>query len=172
MSTCRRFRAPARRVAQFANAAVEQSSFEHFDPGSPRFGIITFVASIHHMDFAAALHKARSLLIPEGELLIVGLAANKSMLDWVLSALATPFALAGSRWHRETRGIGIPVAQPQQSPAKFRRLRARYFPVCRSAEPCTTDISFGGATAPAEVPPRASPHLSASAVIEAKAQRS
>ncbi|WP_375488216.1 hypothetical protein [uncultured Mycobacterium sp.] len=29
------------RVAQFANAALEHTSFEHFDPGSARFGIIT-----------------------------------------------------------------------------------------------------------------------------------
>ncbi|HZU46075.1 MAG TPA: class I SAM-dependent methyltransferase [Mycobacterium sp.] len=103
------------RVAQFANVAVEHTSFEHFDPGPARFGIITFVASIHHMDFPAALQKARSLLLPGGELLIVGLAANKSLTDWMVSALATPFAFAGSRWHRETRDIGLPVAQPQES---------------------------------------------------------
>jgi SAM-dependent methyltransferase len=117
-----------RRIAQFASGAVEHTSFEQFNPRSARFGIITFVASIHHMDFAAALQKARSLLIPGGELLIVGLAANKSMTDWVLSALATPFSLAGSRWHRETTDIGVPIAQPQQTLSEISATARRLLP--------------------------------------------
>jgi SAM-dependent methyltransferase len=103
-----------RRVAALANVTVECASFEEFDPDDARFDVITFVASIHHMDLSPALQKALFLLAPGGELLVVGLAANKSVVDWALSAIAWPFAYAGSRLHRETRNIGVPVAEPRQ----------------------------------------------------------
>jgi SAM-dependent methyltransferase len=104
-----------RRVAPLVNVTVEHTSFEDFDPGDARFDVITFVASIHHMDLSPALEKALFLLAPGGELLVVGLAANKSIADWALAGVAWPFAYGGSRLHRETRNIGVPVADPQQS---------------------------------------------------------
>jgi SAM-dependent methyltransferase len=104
-----------RRVAPLANVTVECTRFEDFDPGDACFDVVTFVASIHHMDLSGALRKALGLLAPGGELLIVGLAANKSILDWTYAGLTWPFAYAGSRLHRETRNIGVPVAEPKQS---------------------------------------------------------
>jgi hypothetical protein len=69
----------------------------------------------NHMDVSPALQKALFLLAPGGELLVVGLAANKSIADWTLSGLAWPVAYVGSRLHRETRGMGLPLADPKQS---------------------------------------------------------
>jgi SAM-dependent methyltransferase len=91
-------------------ANVTITSFEDFDPGDARFDVITFVASIHHMDLSGALRKALDLLAPGGELLVVGLAADKSILDWTCAGLTWPFACLGSRLHRETPNIGGPVA--------------------------------------------------------------
>lgn len=135
-----------RRIAQFANVTVKRISFDDFDPGSSGFDVITFVASIHHMDLPSALQKARFLLVPRGELLIVGLAANKSIADWAIAGLVLPFAYACSRLHRETRNIGVRIAEPQQSLGEITATARRLLPVSRSAVICTTDIYFGGAS--------------------------
>lgn len=65
-----------------------------FQPGS--FDLITSVASLHHMDAAAALRRMRELLRPGGVLAIVGLARGISPLDLALLAPA----VAGGRVHR------------------------------------------------------------------------
>ncbi len=51
------------------------------------FDLITCVAALHHMEFEPALGKMRSLLTPGGSLRIVGLAANKTLIDWIISGL-------------------------------------------------------------------------------------
>ncbi len=58
-------------------------SFEEYNPGR-RFDAVVFVASIHHMNMAGALDKAKSLLIPGGKLLIVGLAKPSTAADYLL----------------------------------------------------------------------------------------
>jgi hypothetical protein len=55
-----------RAVARVAGGDVEISlaSFEEFDPGTRRFQLITFVASLHHMNLRTSLARARDLLAP------------------------------------------------------------------------------------------------------------
>jgi 2-polyprenyl-3-methyl-5-hydroxy-6-metoxy-1,4-benzoquinol methylase len=38
------------RLTTYANVTVSHQTFEAFEPGSHRFDLITFVASLHHMD--------------------------------------------------------------------------------------------------------------------------
>jgi SAM-dependent methyltransferase len=94
---------------------IEHTGFAEFDSAASMFDVVIFVASIHHLDLHTALRKARSLLAPDGDLLVVGLAANKSVADWLLAGLAMPLVALGSRLHHETRDIGVLVADPQES---------------------------------------------------------
>lgn len=52
-----------------------------------RYSTVTCVATLHHMELRAALSKMRQVLAPGGQLLVVGLAANKSIMDFVVSGL-------------------------------------------------------------------------------------
>ena len=86
------------------------------------FDLITMVAS---------LHRVRQLLRPGGQFLAVGLSARKSVADWVISALSVPVASIGSALHRETRDIGVQVAQPRESLAEIRATAAKILPGAR-----------------------------------------
>ncbi len=72
-------------VNDSSNLQFCRCSFENYAPDM-RFDAIVFVASIHHMDMALSLQKAKSLLSPSGKLLVVGLAAPSAVTDWVLEA--------------------------------------------------------------------------------------
>ncbi|WP_156686079.1 class I SAM-dependent methyltransferase [Mycobacterium sp. Marseille-P9652] len=109
------------RLRSVGNASVELTGFPGPDAARRPYDLITFVASLHHLPLRETLLEARRMLAPGGELAVVGLAANKSVADWVWSGLCTPPARAGSWLHGETRDIGVAVAQPRESLAEIRR---------------------------------------------------
>ena len=111
----------ADRLASLRHVTVCQGDFQAYDAGGRRFDLITFVASIHHMDLRASLVKARGLLTPIGEIAVVGCAANKTVRDWVWSAMCVPAARIGSRLHSETRNIGVVVTDPNDGLDDIRR---------------------------------------------------
>jgi 2-polyprenyl-3-methyl-5-hydroxy-6-metoxy-1,4-benzoquinol methylase len=104
----------ADRLASHRHVTVTHGDFQDYQPGAHRFDLITFVASLHHMDLRASLVKARELLVPAGEIAVVGCSANKTVRDWVWSAMCVPAALIGSRLHSETRNVGVVVTDPQE----------------------------------------------------------
>lgn len=116
------------RLESLPNVTVRESSFASFDPDSQRFGLITFVATLHHMDLRASLTKARDMLAPNGTLAVVGLAANRTVGDWVSSALRVPVVRAAGVLHGETRDIGVAVAEPRESLSEIRRAAAQILP--------------------------------------------
>ncbi|MHA3020482.1 class I SAM-dependent methyltransferase [Mycobacterium sp. BMJ-28] len=116
------------RVGHLPNVTVAESSFETFDPGGQRFDVVTFVASLHHMDLHASLTKARSLVQPHGTLAVVGVAANHSVADWVFSAMVVPVVRIAGLVHSETRDIGVVVAEPRESLSEIRRTAAQVLP--------------------------------------------
>jgi hypothetical protein len=73
------------------------------------------------MDLRTSLVKARDLLTPTGEIAVVGCSANKTVHDWVWSAMCVPAARIGSWLHSETRNIGSVVKDPQESLDDIRR---------------------------------------------------
>jgi 2-polyprenyl-3-methyl-5-hydroxy-6-metoxy-1,4-benzoquinol methylase len=111
-----------RRLHSISNASVEHTEFQDFTAPDQSFDVITFVASIHHQPLREALSKARQLLRPGGELTVVGVAANKTIIDWAWEAVRTPAARVGSWLHRETRDIGLPVADPSDSLDEIRQV--------------------------------------------------
>ena len=89
-------------VNDSGNLQFRCCGFENFTPDM-RFDAIVFVASIHHMDMAESLQKAKSLLSPSGKLLIVGLAAPSSITDWVLEAARViPSKVISALHHMQT----------------------------------------------------------------------
>ena len=70
-------------------------------------------------------------MAPGGRLIVVGLAANKSLWDWMLSALAVlPLRVVGAL-HRETRDIGAVTRPPRESLAEIRAAASRILPEAR-----------------------------------------
>ncbi len=115
------------RLRFVGNASVRPVRFESLD-AEGAYDVITFVASLHHLPLRETLDRARHLLAPEGELAVVGLSANKNVADWTWAALCTPAARIGSWWHRETRDVGVAVADPRQSLAEIRRVADEALP--------------------------------------------
>lgn len=118
----------AQRLQPIGNATVEHARFEDLDEAERRYDPITFVASLHHLPLRDALHKARQMLRPAGQLAVVGLSANKSIADWVWAGLCVPGARVGGLLHRETRDIGVPVADPREDLDEIRRVAADVLP--------------------------------------------
>ena len=119
------------RLAGEANTLLVHCDFEQFVPDEDGYDLITFVASLHHMDPRAALTRAARLLRPGGELLVVGLTANRSPLDWAFSALTLPVARFGSLVHHETRDIGVPVAGAREDLREICRIAREVLPGAR-----------------------------------------
>lgn len=116
------------RLRTTPNAEVVPADFATYDAGTRRFDVITFVATLHHMETRSSLRKAVTLLRPGGRLVIVGLAANRTPTDWTVSALALPWARLGSMIHRESRDIGVPTTEPTESVADMRATAGELLP--------------------------------------------
>jgi 2-polyprenyl-3-methyl-5-hydroxy-6-metoxy-1,4-benzoquinol methylase len=69
------------RLASHRHVTVSEGDFQNYQAGAQRFDLITFLASLHHMDLRASLVKARDLLTPTGEIAVVGCSANKTVRD-------------------------------------------------------------------------------------------
>jgi 2-polyprenyl-3-methyl-5-hydroxy-6-metoxy-1,4-benzoquinol methylase len=116
------------RTAGLEHVRLWQTSFDEYSPGDARFDLITFVATIHHMDLSAALHKARTLLRPSGQIAIVGLSANKTLRDSLWSAVCLPAVRIASAVHRETRDVGVVVANPRENLDEIRAVADTVIP--------------------------------------------
>jgi len=68
----------------YSNVSFVQTSFEELAAKRESFDAIIFVASIHHMDMANAIDKAKKLLAKNGVLIIVGLAKPSTLIDKIV----------------------------------------------------------------------------------------
>ncbi|MFF4285452.1 class I SAM-dependent methyltransferase [Streptomyces sp. NPDC001633] len=74
------------------------------------YDLVTAVAVLHHTEFAAATRRLTGLLAPGGRLVVVGLAANKTPWDWLVSGAGLPAARLQARRHGGKSGPpGMPV---------------------------------------------------------------
>lgn len=99
-----------------------------FPPGG--FDVVSFVASVHHMDTDAALKKAIELLRPGGSLVVIGLARNANPLEWLISGLCLPVTRLLDRMH-DVGSPGAPVADPALSWGQVRQQARELLPGAR-----------------------------------------
>lgn len=119
-----------RRLEQ--NPQAEVLLDDVMDPDLPQrigtFETVSCVATLHHLPLEPALARLSELVAPDGRLIVVGLAANGSLWDWVLSALAVlPLRVVGTL-RRETPDIGVVTRPPRQTLAEVRAAASRMLP--------------------------------------------
>jgi len=120
----------AARARAISSATFVQADFLSWpaEPGS--FDFACAVTALHHMDFAAALAKMAGLVRPGGRVAVVGLAANTTPWEWVVSGAGVPL----QRWYSLTRGYGepgAPVMDPVLGWAQTRAIARRVLPGVR-----------------------------------------
>lgn len=123
-------KAAKRRFAGSENVSLIEMAFETYTGPPNAFDLIIFVASLHHMDQARAMEKAKNLLAPGGLLLIVGCVYPQGLADWCMEILRVTPAKIGSYMHGEKSGgnIGAPVATPTLPLKKIRDICRHHFP--------------------------------------------
>jgi hypothetical protein len=68
------------------------------------------------------------MLTPAGEIAVVGLSANTSLIHWVWAGACLPAVRIGSWPHRETSDIGVVVTEPRESLREIRRVADEVLP--------------------------------------------
>lgn len=96
------------------------------------YDFVSAVAVVHHTRFEDAVGRMVRLLAPGGRLVIVGLAYNRTALDWVISGCGLP----ASRLNALLRGgkrapAGMPVEDSSMHWGEVRRAARRLLPGCR-----------------------------------------
>jgi len=119
-----------RRLGETPNAALMLGDFltmpvpreeEHFQT-------ISCVAVLHHMDLEKALQHMREFLAPGGKLIVVGLAANKSIADYLHSALSVIPTRILDLLHGGVAEIDVKIAEPKESLAEIKQAAQRILP--------------------------------------------
>ena len=124
------FARAAARLGGVPAATVQMCDFLSFDAPAQSFDAVLFVASLHHMNARTALRKARTLLAPDGVLLVVGLTRPAGAPDWLTEAARVLPAAIGSHLHGERGGgeIGVPTAPATQTLDELRALSREQLP--------------------------------------------
>lgn len=94
------------------------------------YGLVTCVATLHHLDLDAGLRRLRALTAPGGHLVVVGLARVGSPTDLALSLAGVP-AAAVARLRRGEWEHGSPIAEPRTTYAEVRDAARRHLPGAR-----------------------------------------
>jgi|SRR5580658_5858567 ubiquinone/menaquinone biosynthesis C-methylase UbiE len=94
------------------------------------FDFVCANTSLHHMDFAAALTTMARLLRPGGNLVIIGLAKNGSLADFVAEVPAAPVNLFYRAVYHEGNS-GAPVKDPDMTWGQVRATARTLLPGAR-----------------------------------------
>ncbi len=94
------------------------------------YDAIIFVASIHHMEMRSAIEKSKLLLAPNGMLIIVGLAAPSTVMDYVIEGLRIlPCKIISTLKHMQSsENQNIPVSYKLPSLHEVRDISAKILP--------------------------------------------
>ncbi|MFF5205777.1 class I SAM-dependent methyltransferase [Streptosporangium sp. NPDC000396] len=97
-----------------------------------KYDFVSAVAVVHHMSFEAAVTGLTRLLAPAGRLVIVGLAGNRTPLDWIISGAGLPASrIQALRHGGKGNPPGMPVEDPDMSWGEVRRAARHLLPGCR-----------------------------------------
>lgn len=122
-----------RRLERMPNA--EALAHNIMEPGLAErlgtFETVTCVAVLHHLPLDEGLAALGALVAPGGRLIVIGLAAEKSPWDWIISGLSILPIRVMSAWHRETRDVGVVTARARESLGEIRAASSRILPGAR-----------------------------------------
>ena len=115
------------RTAGLAHVQVEQVGLLDWKAPDESVDVVCAVASLHHLDLAAALSRAARLLRPGGVLVVVGLAREHGVADRCWGLLSLIGATALERLH-PSHDARVPVRDPELSWAETRAVYAQVLP--------------------------------------------
>ncbi|MFE9439324.1 class I SAM-dependent methyltransferase [Streptomyces sp. NPDC006602] len=123
---------PTRESAPENVTFLEADYFDDTFLAEGKFDFVSAVAVVHHAPFPDAVERLVRLLAPGGRLVIVGLAYNRTALDWVISGCGVP----ASRLYALLRGgkrapAGMPIEDSTMSWSEVRQAAHRLLPGCR-----------------------------------------
>ncbi|NIH82529.1 SAM-dependent methyltransferase [Amycolatopsis viridis] len=95
------------------------------------YDFICSVSAIHHMDFEAALTRMRELLRPGGTLVVVGLAREGTVGEWIARIAAAPVVRIVKVLRRASGPENMPVATPRMTYREVREAAQRLLPGVR-----------------------------------------
>ncbi|MEU4327460.1 class I SAM-dependent methyltransferase [Nonomuraea dietziae] len=120
-----------RQSAQVANADFVEADFLDDPLPEGAYDFVSAVAVVHHVDFSKALSAMARLLAPGGRLVVVGLAGNRTPLDWIISGAGLPAARFLAWRHGGKGGPAVPIEPPDLSWAQVRQASRTVLPGSR-----------------------------------------
>ncbi|MFI6618086.1 class I SAM-dependent methyltransferase [Streptomyces sp. NPDC050528] len=96
------------------------------------YDFVSAVAVVHHTDFEDAVGRLLRLLAPGGRLVIVGMAYNRTLLDWVISGCGLPVSRFLTRRNGGKLGpVGMPIEDSAMSWGEAREAVRHLLPGAR-----------------------------------------
>ncbi|MFK0157879.1 class I SAM-dependent methyltransferase [Streptomyces sp. NPDC090499] len=93
------------------------------------YDFVSAVAVIHHAPFDDAIDRLVGLLAPGGRLVVVGLAYNRTLLDWTISGCGVPASRLNARLRGGKRAPSdMPVEDPIMNWGEVRQATAHLLP--------------------------------------------
>ncbi|WP_043613915.1 class I SAM-dependent methyltransferase [Nonomuraea candida] len=98
-----------------------------------KYDFVSAVAVLHHAEFGRAVRAMAGLLAPGGRLVVIGLARNRSPLDWIISGAGQVASRALRLRYGPKTGPGrrVPAMDPTLSWGETGRQARRELPGCR-----------------------------------------
>jgi ubiquinone/menaquinone biosynthesis C-methylase UbiE len=118
------------RTAEHASAQFIEADFLAHTLQAASYDFVCANTSLHHMDFTAALTELARVLRPGGRLAVIGLAADRSIADYLAAAPGVPADLFYRAIHRRGES-GAPIMDPAMSWREVRAAAARVLPGVR-----------------------------------------
>lgn len=118
------------RLALLDNVSLVTGDFLTMPLPTPKecYSTVICVATLHHMDLRKALVKMRQVLAPGGRLLIVGLAVDKSIEDFVISGiLALPIRVM-DQIRGGLQDPNVRISDPKESLSEIRKVSHEVLP--------------------------------------------
>ncbi|HLT83996.1 MAG TPA: methyltransferase domain-containing protein, partial [Phototrophicaceae bacterium] len=105
------------------------------DSGLPALGLfdtVACVATLHHLPLRPALRRLGELVTPGGRLVVVGLAASASVVDWLVSLAQVLPVRVLDVVHRAQADVGVAMTDPVTSLAEIRAAAEEVLPGARA----------------------------------------
>ena len=108
-----------------SNVNYFHADFLEADLPEAAYEVISAIASLHHMDLAAALTKMKTLLCPSGKLIILGLYREETITDYVYSAISVPLNFIYLSWRQLSKQQAEMIAPTRSADLSLNQIKAQ-----------------------------------------------